>query len=203
MNLNETYLDIARVIPHEKGFTDKGKPWHSYIEYYENFFAPFRGSCKLLEIGVNRGGSVYLWKNYFKNYEIACVDISNKTINELMSPESFINDPNIRWYWGVDSKDKKFSDANFQENYFDIIVEDGSHLIHDQYFTFLAYYSKLKSGCSYFLEDVENYNLSSLVEFIDIYLKENKIPGEIHVFRGDVWRSDDIIIRIDKSVSAK
>ena len=40
--------------------------WHHYFAIYERFFAPFRGRpVQLLEIGVQRGGSMQMWRSYF------------------------------------------------------------------------------------------------------------------------------------------
>jgi hypothetical protein len=40
--------------------------WHHYFPIYERHFAPFRGTAvKMLEIGVSKGGSLDMWRNYF------------------------------------------------------------------------------------------------------------------------------------------
>ena len=39
--------------------------WHHYFDVYEKFMAPFRGTdVRLLEIGVARGGSLRMWREY-------------------------------------------------------------------------------------------------------------------------------------------
>ena len=48
--------------------------WHkveSYFEVYDRYFAPLRGKpVKMLEIGVDRGGSIAGWKKYFGEAEL-------------------------------------------------------------------------------------------------------------------------------------
>src|SRR5947207_11626406 len=40
--------------------------WVHYLGLYDAYLAPFRGRpVRILEIGVNRGGSLQLWREYF------------------------------------------------------------------------------------------------------------------------------------------
>jgi hypothetical protein len=40
--------------------------WHHYIPIYDRYFSRFRGKpLRFLEIGVAKGGSLQLWRNYF------------------------------------------------------------------------------------------------------------------------------------------
>ena len=40
--------------------------WHHYFPIYERHFAPFRrDGLRMLEIGVSKGGSLELWRDYF------------------------------------------------------------------------------------------------------------------------------------------
>lgn len=40
--------------------------WHHYLPIYERYFAAWRGRpVRLLEIGVSRGGSLRMWRQYF------------------------------------------------------------------------------------------------------------------------------------------
>jgi hypothetical protein len=39
---------------------------HNYIEHYDNYFSKFKNtSINLLEIGIKKGGSIKLWREYF------------------------------------------------------------------------------------------------------------------------------------------
>ena len=40
--------------------------WHHYIPLYDRYFSPYRNRpIRFLEIGVSRGGSLNLWRQYF------------------------------------------------------------------------------------------------------------------------------------------
>ena len=111
---------------------------HSYIsDFYKGELARFGRDASLLEIGVYRGGSMKLWRERFDNV------------------------------WGVDSRDRReFFDFNFiladaysQETAdslpdFDIIIDDGSHQIHDQMAVVDLYLPKVKPGGMLIIEDV-------------------------------------------------
>ena len=46
--------------------TDKNTT-HSYLPLYEYLLNPIKDSAKsVLEVGVSKGGSIKLWKDYFK-----------------------------------------------------------------------------------------------------------------------------------------
>jgi hypothetical protein len=51
--------------------------WHHYFDIYERHFAPFRGrGISMIEIGVHRGGSLRMWRDYFgPGCRIADIDI--------------------------------------------------------------------------------------------------------------------------------
>jgi hypothetical protein len=50
-------------------FSHRGKEvhkWHHYLPLYDKYFAPYRGRpVRFLEIGVSKGGSLELWRDYF------------------------------------------------------------------------------------------------------------------------------------------
>ena len=51
--------------------------WVHYFPIYEKWFSPYRGKeIVFVEVGVQNGGSVQMWKNYFgKDAKIVGVDI--------------------------------------------------------------------------------------------------------------------------------
>src|SRR5579862_3356679 len=57
--------------------------WGHYLEVYDRFFAPIRRSGKpvgILELGVQHGGSLQLWRKYFgPRARIAGIDIDPRT----------------------------------------------------------------------------------------------------------------------------
>ena len=55
--------------------------WSHYLPLYHRHFAKFRGrEMSILEIGINLGGSLQLWKKYFgPKAKIYGIDIDGKT----------------------------------------------------------------------------------------------------------------------------
>ena len=54
-----------------------------------------------------------------------------------------------------DSVIKEKVDENYQDDFFDFIIDDGSHEIRDQIQTFCNFYPKLKENGVYVIEDIE------------------------------------------------
>jgi len=50
---------------------NKGPNGHNYTEVYEYFFLPLKyAPIRILEIGIEEGGSLRLWEKYFPNATI-------------------------------------------------------------------------------------------------------------------------------------
>ncbi|MBO6602905.1 MAG: class I SAM-dependent methyltransferase [Roseicyclus sp.] len=51
--------------------------WHHYLPLYDRYFARFRGTAvRFLEIGVSKGGSLEMWRDYFgPDAQITGIDI--------------------------------------------------------------------------------------------------------------------------------
>ena len=98
--------------------------WEHYFPIYEKHFARFRGkSPRVLELGIDHGGSLQLWKRYFgPGAEIIGVDIAE----ESMFSEAYI-ETHMR-----DQKDPEIADWGP----FDIVIDDGSHVPEDQEISF-------------------------------------------------------------------
>ena len=108
--------------------TDDIHKWSNYFELYDRYFSPYRGKpVHFLEIGVDRGGSSMMWKHYFgKDALVVGVDI-NPDCKQYQKIEEncFIeigdqNDPDF-----LNNLGKKYQ-------YFDIILDDGSHQFEHQ-----------------------------------------------------------------------
>jgi hypothetical protein len=122
--------------------------WSSYLAYYDFLFSPIKGApINLFEIGVQNGGSLEVWGQYFENAEA----ITGCDIDEKCAALKF-DDRRINVLVG---------DANSQEIYdkvgelgpFDIIIDDGSHRSDDILQSFLLYFPLLKPSGIYIVED--------------------------------------------------
>ena len=122
--------------------------WHPYLNAYQKHFSKFRGKeCKLLEIGVQSGGSLEMWKQYFgDNCEIYGVDIDDNVLNLKYDFEVNISigDQEDPAFW------KEYTDKN---GYFDIIIDDGGHTMKQQENTLVSLFNKLNYGGVFLIED--------------------------------------------------
>src|SRR6266404_8277156 len=96
---------------------------HRYLDVYDPILAPWVGKeVKLLEIGVHKGGSLQLWRDYFRLGVIAGIDID--------LPEHFVPGERIEVFEGSQS-DKRFLSEVANKTApkgFDIIIDDASHI---------------------------------------------------------------------------
>lgn len=122
--------------------------WHHYFDIYHNHFRRFLGRpVKLLEIGVNKGGSLQMWKHYFgPQVRIYGVDIEPrcKTLEE----------PQIEIFIG-DQGDRQFlKRLREQIGAVDILIDDGGHEMEQQIVTFEELYGMVDEDGVYLVEDL-------------------------------------------------
>lgn len=143
--------------------------WHHYFDIYTKHFGPYRDRpIKMLEIGVFRGGSLRMWKDYFHPDSIIVgIDI-DKTCKAHE-----IADRNVFVRIGSQADPAFLAEVNEEFGPFDIILDDGSHKTHHQNISFGALFRPaLKDGGCYMVEDVHtNYwlkHVDSEDTFIDL-----------------------------------
>lgn len=128
--------------------TDKAEHSH-YLRNYEQYFQPLWGQdVKLLELGVYRGGSMLLWRDYFERGLIVGLDL-----NPVELPDE---SGRIRLYEGQ-QQDTALLDRIAKENApegFDIIIDDCSHIGELTRISFWHLFDNhLKPGGLYVIED--------------------------------------------------
>jgi hypothetical protein len=120
--------------------------WEHYFDIYEKHFNKFIGkNPKILEIGISGGGSLDMWNYYFDNKcEIYGLDI-------LPINKEFPS--NVHIFQG-DQGDSNFWDSFLKDhNNFDIVIDDGGHLMNQQIVSFEKIYPKLNDNGVYLCED--------------------------------------------------
>lgn len=140
--------------------------WASCLEYYDRIFSPLRKQpISMLEIGIQNGGSLNTWSEYFKAAErlIGC-DINPKC--EILK----YDDPRISVVVGDANVSLTFQAIQAICPSFDIIIDDGSHISNDILTSFINYFPLLKPGGIYVVEDthalyMENFGGGILNEF--------------------------------------
>jgi len=143
--------------------------WHHYFDIYSRHFERYRDKpIRMLEIGVFRGGSLRMWKEYFHpDSTIVGIDIDEScAAHEIADRNVFVRigsqaDPNF------------LAEVTGEFGPFDIILDDGSHKTHHQIISFGALFkTALKDGGCYMVEDVHtNYwikHVDSPETFIDM-----------------------------------
>src|SRR5262245_52680223 len=112
-------LSLAAIKEKEKIAVDKGP---QYLSFYEELFSSLRSmKLSILEIGIFQGESLKLWHSYFPNAKIYGLDInppnldlgSRVRVARADQADAAAIDSIIR-NWGVD--------------FFDIIIDDASHI---------------------------------------------------------------------------
>jgi hypothetical protein len=104
----------------EKHDTDKAI---NYSEAYESIITPIRNDINLVfEIGVNRGGSIRGFKEYFQNAMIVGIDID---------PSCFFEDNRTKVEIGNATEDVFIYGLLNKYGHPDIVIDDGSHFSSD------------------------------------------------------------------------
>lgn len=180
-------------------FTDKNTT-HSYIELYETLFhTKVNSATHVLEIGIDCGGSIMLWADYFKNAQIHAMDV---VPIDCVRTE-LTNHPRIHLHTGTNAYQQRVVDSNFisKDIQFDIMIDDGPHTL-ESMVDFIKLYSKLlKRDGILVIEDVED------ISWIDTLKKVT--PLELNPFievydrRHVKGRYDDIVFVINKSADVK
>jgi len=131
--------------------------WAHYFNLYEKHFSSFKNRpIKIMEIGVQNGGSLQMWRNYFdSNSKIVGIDIDPSCKQH--------EDDNIEIHIG-DQTDILFLNKLIEiYKNFDIIIDDGSHINEHVINTFNHLFPFINNGGIYLIEDVHssywtNYN---------------------------------------------
>lgn len=120
-----------------------------YIIRYNKYFQPLqKEEINLLELGVYKGGSLLMWRNYFNKGTIVGLDIDPVKLDDSID--------RIHIYQGQ-QQDKQLLDRIRKENTsdgFDIIIDDASHFGELTSLSFwYLFENHLKPGGIYVIED--------------------------------------------------
>lgn len=143
--------------------TDKegvGPQFHSYCRnFYDLNMRAYRDlPISLLEIGVFRGGSMKLWRDYFTNpAELVGIDIDLSAV-----PDDIRKDPKIRLI-----KQNAYSEETAKSlGSFDIIIDDGPHTFDSLVSLITLYAPKIKYGGWMVIEDIRYTNWNRKLQAI-------------------------------------
>ena len=202
--------------------TDKHYEHNYFNLIYNELFKEKQLEIKtFIEVGIDKGGSLELWRDYFKNAEIIGLDIN------LDIAKKYIGDDNLN---RITLKNLNQSDENqlveFSKKYenVDVILDDGSHKMFDQQITFAKLFKMLKSGGVYIIEDLHTSlevvmpeksifgwgdpNKTITLDMLKNYQKNNEIISdymtkeEIEYLNENIQSIDIYRSRIDWSITS-
>jgi hypothetical protein len=102
---------------------DTDKVEHRYLEQYDPILQPLADrEIKLLELGVHKGGSLLLWRDYFPKGTIIGID--------LQLPNDLAGEERIQMFQGSQGDVRFLTEVadKIAPEGFDIIIDDASHL---------------------------------------------------------------------------
>jgi hypothetical protein len=136
----------------------RGRPfdkWLHYFEIYDRHFGRFRGKpVNFLEIGVNRGGSLQLWRGFLgPQATIHGID-ANPAARE-MEAEGF------QIHIGDQADPAFLARLKADVPRLDVVVDDGGHHMHQLLASFESLYPHLASEGVYLCEDLHTCYMQS------------------------------------------
>lgn len=149
---------------------------HKFTEDYNRVFEPVRFDVtSVLEIGVCKGRSIRMWLDYFPNATIWCID--------SMDVASFVQGHERVRFHQCSQSEYRTSQV------FDIIIDDGSHLVKDQQDTFTNLLHNWQ--LFYVVEDLHTSNsedygfdgTNSTIDFLRDFQRNNESRFNIEIIK--------------------
>jgi hypothetical protein len=175
--------------------TDKNTV-HSYLPLYQTLLISKKETAKnILEVGIQSGGSIKLWSDFFTNANVYGIDIMGA--DNLW--EGITNNERIILHTSTDAYNDDFFVSNFLNKNIrcDFMLDDGPHSLESMK-KFIRLYSQIMTDDGILIiEDVQS------PDWIDIL--RNEVPESLKKFikiydlRLNKNRYDDIVFIIDKS----
>ncbi|MGX5840650.1 glycoside hydrolase family 99-like domain-containing protein [Mesorhizobium sp. ArgA1] len=132
---------------HDGKVSDK---WSIYLDEYDRMFSKYRNQpVRILEIGIQNGGSLEIWGKYFPRAEV----IIGCDINEACGLLNF-DDKRISVVVGDANADETQRHILEKSGAFEIVIDDGSHKSSDVVQTFSRYFPHLADGGVFVVEDL-------------------------------------------------
>ena len=134
----KSLIDIGKKYP-----TSKNK--FGFVELYDVFFKQYQNkNINILEIGVDNGDSLRLWREYFSKANICGIDIKKKNFDIT----------GVEIMCGSQSDNSFLKSVVSKYQNFDIIIDDGSHISKDIISSFKYLFNHLNRDGIYIIEDL-------------------------------------------------
>lgn len=122
--------------------------WHHYLPLYDRYFSRYRGTAvKFLEIGVNNGGSLQMWRRYLGPDAILCgIDI-NPDCAQYDGQSGMVR---------IGSQDDPdfLAQVVAELGGVDVVLDDGSHRMPHVDKSLRVLFPMLTDGGTYMIEDL-------------------------------------------------
>jgi hypothetical protein len=121
--------------------------WFHYFDIYHSHFKRFIGTeCTILEIGVDYGGSLQMWKNYFGvKAKIYGIDINPQC--------KALEEENVEVFIGSQSDREFLREVKSRMSKIDILIDDGGHTMEQQIISFEELFEHINDNGIYLCED--------------------------------------------------
>jgi len=138
---DSTLCKLGKLYPTDKDY------FHKYFEkVYEAELLPYKNNSKLVvELGIETGNSLRIWKQYFK-CDVIGLDKEDRWCNQQIKGCKL-----YKCDQGIASDLEGISQTI---NNADIIIDDGSHRMHHQQPTFAILFKALRPGGLFVIEDL-------------------------------------------------
>ena len=139
---------LARKYKCDKAFDPALEHCHTYTKVYHHLYEGTQEQVRaVLEVGVNTGASLRMWRDYFPRAMVVGLDIDAKCL---------FHEDRIRCCHADQTDDRSLMNAMVLAGIplYDLIIDDGSHVLWDQVFTMQQLLRYLAPDGLYFVEDV-------------------------------------------------
>lgn len=176
-------------------FSDK---WDPYFDVYERYFHKFiEKETTLVEVGVQGGGSLQMWRKYFGDKtRIIGVDCDTSVLRHLNH-----YDDNTEIRIGDQSSEEFWIEFLKTVPNIDIFIDDGSHKMNDQIITFESVFPSLNIGGVYICEDTHtsywnecNGAIYSYNTFVEYSKRLVEVINYDHVRRNELVNKNTVDI---------
>tara|TARA_Y100000768_G_scaffold248309_1_gene188440 strand:+ start:508 stop:1251 length:744 start_codon:yes stop_codon:yes gene_type:complete len=173
-------------------FKDTQSQSHGFSKFYTQHLKHLKQKeIKILEIGSYSGASAAAFIKYFRNSSVHCFDVNIS---------NFIFSSKNMYVYGLDvnnqnklEKTLKKISLESNSNFFDIIIDDGSHYLSDILFSLKTLFRYVKKGGIYILEDFKHPNYYDYNRNIDHVLVDQVLRNlkEKKLFNSNIINNED------------
>ena len=175
-------------------FKKENKKGHGFSNFYTKHLDKFKNNeINILEIGSFSGASAAAFVKYFPKSKIFCFDIN---ISNFIYYSKRIN------VYGLDINNNKELDNSINKinlkynfNFFDVIIDDGSHNLSDILLSFKNLFKFVKEKGTYIIEDFKHPNYYDRNNDVQDIL----IPSMLNNLKEKKFFKSNIIKTIDQN----